>query len=88
MDRVSARWIIGMVKNLYRGCFNYAHEVEIRRTTASSGRQAKIFMMHQLAREHGVSYAAVSRIFDGSKPNFGVELEIEDKEVDDGVHKL
>jgi len=74
-----------MVKNLYRGIFNYSHEVKIRYTTASSKRQAKIFMMHQLAREHDVHYCVVAGIFDGSKQNFEINMEVEYKEVDDGM---
>ncbi len=43
--------------------------------SAYSGRQAKIYMMRQLAKDHEVSYSTVAAIFDGSKPNFEVKVE-------------
>ena len=61
----------------YRGTFNYKHEIVIRYAWATSGRQAKNYMMRRLAKEHGVHPSHVFALFDGNKPNFNIEVDPE-----------
>ena len=70
-------------KILYRGIFNYAHELIILYTYAFSPAQAKERFFRRLAKLHNVSVHAVRQIFDGSKPNFSIKIEMSFKEVED-----
>lgn len=65
-----------MKKELYKGLFVYSSELETRYAYAFSGRQAKVFMMRQLASDHEVSYQTVFNLFDGSKANFEIKKEV------------
>lgn len=57
--------------------FNYGRELVTKHAYAYSGRQAKVFGMRQLAKDHGVNYSAVAAIFNGDKPNFDVRVDSE-----------
>lgn len=63
------------MKELFKGIFNFSSQMETRYAYAHSGRQAKIFMMRQMAIDHDVSYQTVFHLFDGSKPNFEIKKE-------------
>lgn len=64
-------------KKLFAMDFNYGRELVTKYAYAYSGRQAKVFGMRQLAKEHGVSYSAVAAIFNGDKPNFDIQVDPE-----------
>ena len=67
-------------KKLFTGEFNFSREAVKKHAWAFSGRQAKIFMMRQIADDHDVSYMAVAKIFDGSKSNFDIHVDEQWKE--------
>ncbi len=67
-------------KLLFVGNFNYSRESIVKFAWAYSGRQAKVFMMQQLAGDHGVKFKTVAKRFDGSKPNFSIEVDEKWKE--------
>ena len=67
-------------KMLFSGHFNYGRQVEKKYAWAFSGRQAKVFMMQQLASDHGVAFGAVVNIFKGEKQNFEICVDPEWKE--------
>lgn len=60
---------------LWKGVFIYSHEMAIKYTHASSEKAAKMRMINQLAKDHGVHPSVVYGIFDGSKNNYRVEEE-------------
>jgi len=61
-------------KRLYEGIFVVGSRVIIKRTKAYSKKQAKIFMIQQLAKELKVSNAAcLMRVFDGHIDNYVIE---------------
>lgn len=64
-------------KKLWRGVFNFRHQVVIRYLQAYSAAQAKVLMMRRIAQEHGVPYSYVFRLFDGSIDNFEITEEKE-----------
>uniref|UniRef100_A0A6M3L6P7 Uncharacterized protein n=1 Tax=viral metagenome TaxID=1070528 RepID=A0A6M3L6P7_9ZZZZ len=64
-------------KKLFVGDFRYNRELVTKHAFAFSGRQAKVFMLRQLAAEHGVPISAVMSIFDGSKVNFEIQVDPE-----------
>jgi hypothetical protein len=67
-------------KTLFVGDFRYSGELITKYAHAFSGRQAKIFMMRQLAEDHGVNYSVVAGIFNGDKPNFEIKIDSEWRE--------
>ncbi len=69
---------IGKKKNeiLYKGYFNLSSQVIIRRTYASSEKQAKVLMIRRIAKEKGLlGMGGLFKVFDGSKDNFKIEKE-------------
>jgi hypothetical protein len=62
-------------KKLYRGVFSYRCGLIRKFTHAHSAKQAKVFMVRQIAKDHEVSYGIVSALFDGHKDNFFIEEE-------------
>jgi len=74
---------MAQVKHLWRGAFNYSREVHVLRCQAPSEAQARVFMCRRLANKHGVSPGIVLNLFDGSKPNFSIEKEIDYQEIDE-----
>ncbi len=60
---------------LYRGVFMYSHEMIIKYSHAPNERSAKMRMINQLAKEHGVHASVVFGIFDGSKDNYRIEID-------------
>mgnify|MGYP001593508551 CR=1 FL=1 len=65
---------------LFTGLFNFGREVEKLWAYAYSGRQAKIYMMRQIAKKHSVIYSAVANIFNGDKDNFDISVDEKWKE--------
>ncbi len=64
-------------KLLFIGDFRYSGELITKFAYAFSGRQAKVFMMRQIANDHEISFAAVCAIFDGQKANFEIKVDPE-----------
>ena len=64
-------------KKLYKCCFNYGHEIITEHEWAFSGLQAKNYAIRKIARKHDVNPYHVFAIFDGSKPNFNIEVDKE-----------
>ena len=67
-------------KNLYRGCFNYASNVEILYRYAYSERQAWYRMCDDLAKKHGVCTPVVTGLFSGGRDNYSITIEMEMRE--------
>ena len=62
-------------EQLWRGVFMYSHEMIIKFSHAPNERAAKMRMINQLAKEHGVHASVVFSIFDGSKDNYRIEID-------------
>ncbi len=76
MDINCLLWKIGSGRMpLYKGIFNYSCEMVIKYTHAPSPKAAKMRMINQLAKDHGVHASVVYGIFDGSKDNYRIEEE-------------
>lgn len=71
-------------KTLWRGLFNYSHEICIEYIHAFSPEQAKVIMCRRLAKKHEVHPSHVFALFDGSRDNFSIAVETEFEEKDDG----
>lgn len=70
-----------MVKQLFRGAFNYARSMEpIIYRHAYTKKQAWKIMCDEIAKRNGVPRSYVYGIFDGSKPNYEITVEMEVKE--------
>ncbi len=72
------------MKNLYRGSFSYASSVEkpLYRF-ALSKKQAWYLMCQAIAKKHEVRDSYVYGLFDGSRPNFEITVEMEYREGED-----
>ncbi len=67
-----------MVKTLFRGVFNYQRSAEpIMYRRAYTERQAWKLMCDEIARRNDVPKSYVYGIFDGSRPNFEITIEME-----------
>jgi len=62
---------------LWRGTFCYSREMVVKYSMAPTWAKAKSNMINQLAWDHGVTRRAVGYCFDGSKPNFTIEIDPE-----------
>ncbi len=69
-------------KNLWKGLFNYSCAIERVFAYAYSKAAARVVMCRRLAKKHDVHPATVLRMFDGSRNNFSIEIEMEVKEVE------
>lgn len=68
-------------KTIYRGIFNYERSVEKPMYRyAYTEREAWKIMCDELAKRYNVHPSHVYAIFDGSKQNFEITVEIEFKE--------
>jgi hypothetical protein len=72
---------MGKLKSLWKGRFNFSREIHHLRTHAYSERQAWACFCNRLAKIHDVHPRHVMAVFDGSRDNFKIQLEIEWKEV-------
>ena len=64
-------------KHLWKGVFNYAHALQILYAQAYTERQAWLIMCRRLAKKHDVALQVVTGLFNGSKDNYEVKIEIE-----------
>jgi hypothetical protein len=71
-----------MVRQLFRGVFNYHRSVVTEYVYAISKRQAWLLICKRLAKRDGVLPMSVMQLFDGSRDNFSIEIEMEVKEVE------
>jgi hypothetical protein len=68
------------VKSLWRGAFNFHQTAKVMYTYAYSERQAWAVFCQRLAKKDGVHPSAVYRIFDGSRDNYEIKIELEVRE--------
>lgn len=64
-------------KSLFRGIFNLTQEVLIERVYAASERQAWLLFCKRIAKRRQVSERQVMQIFNGTRDNFSIQLEME-----------
>ena len=69
-------------KSLWRGVFSYSHEAHVLYAYAHSNEQARVIFCRRLAKKHDVHPATVLGLFNGSKDNFSIEIEMEVTEDD------
>jgi hypothetical protein len=75
----------GKIKQLWRGIFSYKCSMEpIMYRYAYTKRQAWAVMCREIAKRNDVHVSHVYALFDGSKPNFEISIEMEVKEVANG----
>ncbi len=72
-------------KTKYRGAFNFHQTAKVMYAYAYTERQAWVVFCQRLAKKDGVHPSAVYGIFDGSRPNFSIEVEVEYKEDLDNI---
>lgn len=65
------------MKNLWRGSFNYRQSAVILYRQAHSCKQAWLMMCRDMAKKDGVDPRMVMGLFDGSRNNYSIELEVE-----------
>lgn len=70
-------------KQLWKGIFSYHCELVREYAYAYTKRQAWLIMCRRLAKKHDVQPSVVMRLFDGSKDNFSIKIEMEITEVTD-----
>jgi len=73
---------LAKLKNKWRGSFNYNRMPIIEYAYAFSKEQARVVMCRRLAKKHDVPPAAVFSMFDGSRDNYSIEIEMEVKEIE------
>ena len=71
------------MKDLWKGVFNLYRETLIERTYAASERQAWLLFCKRIAKRRQVSERQIMQIFDGTRPNYNISLEMEFEECDD-----
>jgi hypothetical protein len=59
----------------------YRCELQCEYAYAYTQSQARVIMCRRLAKRHGVHPSVVLGLFDGSKDNYRIELEMEVREV-------
>ncbi|MDD5062068.1 MAG: hypothetical protein PHN44_07305 [Candidatus Marinimicrobia bacterium] len=64
----------------YKGVFHFPHQMSVIYRFAVSEKQAKARMLRALARRHGVAMKEVLKLFDGSKNNHEITIEMEIRE--------
>lgn len=74
---------MGKVKDLWKGIFNYSLEITPVYAHAYSKKQAKVCMLAQLARLHGVGISAVWGKFPDGAANYEIRLETEWQEMEE-----
>ena len=70
-------------KDLFCGIFNFYREVYVVRSQATTERKAWANMCFQLAKKKGISPRQVMQIFDGTRPNYNISLEMTFEETDE-----
>lgn len=69
-----------MNKQLYRGVFSYSCQLEREYGYAFSKEQARVIFCRRLAIKHDVHPSVVLRLFNGSRPNYEITVELEMRE--------
>jgi hypothetical protein len=75
MPRLKAKQKTKRDSVLWVGTFNYSHEIVTRYRYAPSWASAKVRMLRDIAKDHGVDYIHVFGMFDGAKDNYHIEQE-------------
>ena len=65
------------LKSLWKGIFNLSQTVMVERTQAYTERQAWFLFCYRIAKRRGVPVKNIMQIFDGTRPNFDIKLEME-----------
>lgn len=73
---------LAKLKHKWRGSFNYNRMPVIEYAYAFSKEQARVVLCRRLAKKHDVHPATVLSMFDGSRDNFSIEIELEVKEIE------
>ncbi len=68
------------IKNCYRGAFNFHQTAKVMYAYAYTERQAWAIFCQRLAKKDGVHPSVVYNLFDGSKDNHEITIEMEVKE--------
>ena len=71
------------MKSLWKGTFNLSQTVMVERIQAYTERQAWFLFCQRIARRRDVPVRNITKIFDGTRPNFEISLEMEFTESDD-----
>ena len=71
------------MKSLFKGTYNLAQTVFIERTQAYSIAQAHFLFCNRIAKRRNVPIRNILRIFDGTRPNYDISLEMIFEESDD-----
>lgn len=69
----------GKNRKLWKGWFNYGHELHVLYACAYSRRQAWLHFCRRLAKLHDVHVSLVMRKFDGQADNYEIKEEIQQK---------
>jgi len=64
-------------KSLFRGIFSLYSETLIERCFAYSPAQAHFLFCNRIAKRRGVPVRNIMQIFDGTRDNFSIQLEME-----------
>lgn len=68
----------GAERKVFKGWFNYGHELHIMYAQAYSKRQAWMHFCRRLAKKHAVSIGMVMNKFDGTQDNYEIKEEPKD----------
>ena len=71
-------------KTLWCGLFNYSCELERIFAYAYTKEQARVIMCRRLAKKHEVHPSHVYALFDGSKQNYEITIEVDFREGEEG----
>jgi hypothetical protein len=66
----------GAERKVFKGWFNYGHELHVMYASAYSQRQAWMHFCRRLARKHDVHISLVMGKFDGSQDNYTIKEEM------------
>ena len=70
------------MKSLFRGAFNYRQSSKVMYAYAHTERQAWFVFCQRLAKKDGVSPSMVMGLFDGTRANYEITIEMEMRETD------
>jgi hypothetical protein len=68
---------VEVVKQRWRGCFNYSRSSEILYAYAFSKEQARVVMCNRIANKHGVHPSKTLSLFKEGKDNHEITIETE-----------
>ena len=70
-----------MIKNKWRGAFNYHRTAKVMYAYAYTKKQAWLVFCQRLAKQDDVDFRIVMGLFDGSRDNFEITIETEFTEI-------